>query len=70
MLKSKIADTLKIMSENPYSSKLKSHKLHGDLSHLLSASIDYEYRIIFSIKKIAEKPYIILIDLGTHEEVY
>jgi len=69
-LNEKINSTLKILQENPYADKLRTHKLHGMLSHLLSASIDYNYRIVFAIKIIDNIPSIVLIDIGTHEEVY
>jgi len=58
------------MSENPYNIKQKTHKLHGILKGLLASSIDYEFRIIFSIKNIDGEDYIVLIDIGTHDEVY
>lgn len=70
LLKEKITATLETMVENPYDVKLRTHKLHGNLMNLLSASIDYDFRIIFSIREINDVPSIILIDIGTHDEVY
>jgi mRNA-degrading endonuclease YafQ of YafQ-DinJ toxin-antitoxin module len=61
---------LKILQENPFNNKLKTHKLHGFLSNLHSASINYEFRIIFALREIEGVESIILIDIGTHEEVY
>jgi len=68
-LKKKIVITLELLSKDPFNPKLNTHKLHGNLNSLLSSYIDYEYRIIFSISK-EQKDTIILIDIGTHDEVY
>ncbi len=69
-LKDRIDSTLSIMYEDPFAQKLKTHKLHGDLQPLLASSINFEYRIVFSIKVINGVNSIILIDIGTHDEVY
>lgn len=69
-LKEKIYQTLQLLSENPFNLKLRTHKLHGSLKSLMAASIDYEYRIIFSIDEVNELSSIILIDIGTQDEVY
>lgn len=69
-IKEKISSVLKIMSDDPFHPKLRTHKLHGKLNHLFASSIDYEYRLIFSINVVEEAPSIILIDIGSHDEVY
>jgi addiction module RelE/StbE family toxin len=69
-LKLRINDVLALLQEDPFLPKLKTHKLHGKLNYLLAASIDFEYRIVFIIKEIDKKQSIILIDIGTHDEVY
>ena len=70
ILKDRITSILKIMSDDPFNPKLRTHKLHGKLSSLFASSIDFEYRIVFSIREIDEKMSIVLIDIGTHDEVY
>lgn len=70
VLKSKIVASLELLAKDPYYPGLKTHKLHGNLSHLLSAYVDYDYRIIFSVQTIDNVPSIVLVDIGTHEEVY
>jgi len=37
----------KIFRQNPFNSKLKTHKLTGKLKDFWSFSLDYQYRIIF-----------------------
>lgn len=69
-LKERINSTLEILTTDPFNPQLKTHKLHGKLSHLLACSVDHNYRIIFVIKIVQEMNFIVLIDIGTHYEVY
>jgi mRNA-degrading endonuclease YafQ of YafQ-DinJ toxin-antitoxin module len=58
---------LETFCNNPYDLSLKTHKLSGDLEGLWSFSVNYEIRVIF---KLIGKNKVLLIDIGTHEEVY
>jgi mRNA-degrading endonuclease YafQ of YafQ-DinJ toxin-antitoxin module len=54
---------------DPFDPRLKTHKLSGKLKNMWSFSIGYDLRVVFYFTK--EKPKkAILIDIGTHEEVY
>jgi addiction module RelE/StbE family toxin len=66
---SKIKDTLSILVENPFDNRLKTHKLHGILKGLYACAVDYDLRLVFTIDR-DESDTIILIDIGTHDEVY
>ena len=49
--------------------KLKTHKLSGNLKDLWSFSLDYNLGIVFYFTK--DKPKkAVLVDIGTHDEVY
>ncbi|EDM23737.1 type II toxin-antitoxin system YafQ family toxin [Caminibacter mediatlanticus] len=67
-LKEKYIKTLKLLSINPFHPSLRLHKLKGDLKEFYSVSIDMEYRIIIDFIIIDYR--IILIDIGSHDEVY
>ncbi|MBK5284560.1 MAG: type II toxin-antitoxin system mRNA interferase toxin, RelE/StbE family [Bacteroidia bacterium] len=67
-LKKKFWDALKLFSENPFHTKLKTHKLTGKLSGLWALSIDYDCRIVFKFLK--DTSEVLLIDIGSHDEVY
>ena len=67
-LVSQYEKTLKLLEINPNHPSLRLHKLHGKLSELYSVSINISYRI--SIIFLIEDDKIILIDLGSHDEVY
>lgn len=69
-LKSRINEILCLLLENPYQSKLKTHKLYRKLNLLLASSVDYVYGIVFLIKEIKSKNYIVLVDIGIYDEVF
>ncbi len=53
--------------EDPFTKELKTHKLTGKLKDLWSFSLEYDLRVIFFF---AEDNKAVLVDIGTHEEVY
>ncbi|MEW5694114.1 MAG: plasmid stabilization protein [Candidatus Hydrogenedentota bacterium] len=60
--------TLKLLEINPFHPSLRLHKLKGRLSELYSVSINISYRI--SLDFLIKKNKIILIDIGSHNEIY
>ena len=71
-LQGKILDVLELLSKDPFTPSLKSHKLAGKLDGLWSCSVAYDCRIIFAFSKdsITEEDLIVLVDIGSHDEVY
>jgi addiction module RelE/StbE family toxin len=68
--KSSIEQTLLLMEQDVFSYQLRTHKLSGNLFSLLACSCGYDCRIVFSIEKENDKEVILLIDIGTHDDVY
>jgi addiction module RelE/StbE family toxin len=66
-LKRKFWKTIKLFSSNPFSKQLRTHKLTGTLKGLWAFSVDYDTRVIFSFLKDDE---VLLIEIGSHDEVY
>ena len=60
--------TLELLELNPHHPSLRLHRLKGKLADLHSVSINISYRI--SLELIISEQEIILIDVGTHDEVY
>jgi mRNA-degrading endonuclease YafQ of YafQ-DinJ toxin-antitoxin module len=58
------------MQENPFTPSLKTHKLQGKLKDSYAASAGYDLRIIFDLSKIDGQNCIVLLSVGTHDEVY
>lgn len=71
-LQNKIIGVLNILAEDPFTPSLKSHKLTGNLTNLWSCSVNYDCRIIFrfSQDEDSDNLLIILVDIGSHDEVY
>ncbi len=67
----KIKSILNILVENPFDSRLNTHKLLGKLSEFYACNCGYDCRIVFSVEMInPETKVIYLIDLGSHDDVY
>ncbi len=71
-LRNLIETTLRQLVKDPFHPSLRTHKLQGDLSETWSCSINYSYRIIFEFieSDIEEEKVILLVNLGSHDEVY
>jgi mRNA-degrading endonuclease YafQ of YafQ-DinJ toxin-antitoxin module len=71
-LQKRIEETLQQMETDVFTPALGTHKLSGKLDGLQSCSCGYDCRIVFSIEQNAEKngEIIVLLDIGTHDEVY
>lgn len=71
-LQQRIEDTLEQMEIDIFAPALGTHKLSGKLDGLQSCSCGYDCRIVFSIEQNTEMKVevIVLLDIGTHEEVY
>ena len=66
-LEKRFRDRIEIFQNDPSDPRLKTHQLSGQLQGLWSFSIDYDVRVVFSF---IESSRVLLIDIGTHDEVY
>jgi len=71
-LKPKIELRLRLLTDDPYSPILRTHKLKGKLLGAWACTVEYDCRIVFSFETNPDtlEDEIILIDIGTHDEVY
>ena len=70
-LEQRIFDTLQKLVHDPFEPSLETHKLKGRLEGLWACKVEYDCRIVFGFESIPDKiGRIVLIDIGTHEEVY
>jgi addiction module RelE/StbE family toxin len=67
-LKKRFADVLRDLEKNPLHPRLHYHKLSGRLEGIQAVSITEKYRLTLKII-IADKE-VILLDIGSHDEVY
>ena len=56
------------LAKDPFQPALELHPLSGKLEGIWAASLTYKYRVTLTLM-ITEKE-IILLDIGTHDEVY
>ncbi len=64
--------SIKKLEQDVFYPALKTHKLSGRLAEYYGCSCGYDCRIVFSAQKgeSEKEQNIILISIGTHEEVY
>lgn len=67
-LKKNFWEALELFSNNPFDSSLKTHKLTGKLNGLWAFSVAFDCRVIF--KFYDNNKTALLIDIGSHDEVY
>lgn len=71
-LQASIEQTLEEMADDVFANRLGAHKLSGDLLGLWACSCGYDCRIVFTVEMNSEtgREVILLLDIGTHDEVY
>ena len=61
---------LRTLAEDAFHPRLKAHKLKGDLDGVWACSAGYDLRILFEFVQGDEGEGILLLTIGTHDEVY
>jgi mRNA interferase YafQ len=65
-----IEATLEQLSADPAQASLHTHKLRGSLAGCWACSAGYDLRIVFEYTQHDGQEAILLLALGTHDEVY
>jgi mRNA-degrading endonuclease YafQ of YafQ-DinJ toxin-antitoxin module len=68
----RVERTLKQLAEDPFHPTLHSHKLKGELAGAWACTVDYDNRVLFEFVRNPEsgEEEILLLTMGTHDEVY
>lgn len=71
-LRNRIYQTLRLLADDPFAPRLDAHKLKGTLSGLWACSAAYDCRIVFEFVQTSDEgeDVLLLVDIGTHDEVY
>ncbi|MBI3808500.1 MAG: type II toxin-antitoxin system mRNA interferase toxin, RelE/StbE family [Nitrospirae bacterium] len=70
-LQAEIERVLRLLADDPFDPRLRTHKLKGKLLGIWACSIGYDLRLVFEfVKSAGKEDDILLIEVGTHEEVY
>ena len=67
-LVAKFKQTVQKLENDPFEPSLKLHKLQGNLEKFHAVRLTYEYRIVLVLIIVDEQ--VILVDIGTPDEVY
>jgi mRNA interferase YafQ len=65
-----IRRTLSQLQEDAFDPGLRTHKLKGDLAGYWASSAGYDLRIVFQLVQHGGSEAILLLSVGTHDEVY
>lgn len=65
-LKNAFREVFDKLAKDPFTPSLKTHKLKGRLKEFWACAVTSDIRLIFQL----ETDAIILIDIGSHDEVY
>ncbi len=59
-----------MLHDDAFDARLKTHKLKGDLVGVWACSAGYDLRILFEFVTHSNAEAILLLTIGTHDEVY
>ncbi|MCA9237825.1 MAG: hypothetical protein KDA44_20265 [Planctomycetales bacterium] len=62
--------TLERLEQDAFDPRLKTHKLTGHLAATWACSGGYDLRVLFDFVEHEGRPAILLLTVGTHDEVY
>jgi addiction module RelE/StbE family toxin len=65
-----IRETLARLEADAFDPRLRTHKLKGDLAGCWACSAAYDLRIVFEFVQHESIEAILLLSVGTHDEVY
>jgi addiction module RelE/StbE family toxin len=65
-----IEAALAALEQDAHNSRLRTHKLKGNLDGFWACSAGYDLRIVFELTQFEGKEAILLLTVGTHDEVY
>ncbi|MBE9064278.1 type II toxin-antitoxin system mRNA interferase toxin, RelE/StbE family [cf. Phormidesmis sp. LEGE 11477] len=69
-IETRIENRLRLLVDDPFTPTLQTHRLKGKLVGSWACSVEYDCRIVFSFVEDSETNDILLIDIGSHDEVY
>jgi mRNA-degrading endonuclease YafQ of YafQ-DinJ toxin-antitoxin module len=65
-----LQESLQLLSHDAFNPLLRTHKLKGRLAGTWACSAGFDLRIVFEFVPYQDKKAILLLTVGTHEEVY
>lgn len=71
-IKARIDRVIHQLTIDPHHPSLRTHRLGGEMSGVWACSAAYDLRILFRFVRDSEtnEQYILLVDVGSHDQVY
>jgi mRNA interferase YafQ len=69
-LHDEIVAVIRQLEQNPREPWLETHKLRGEWNGYLACSVGYDLRIVFEFVENKPENDVLLVAIGTHDEVY
>ena len=69
-LKETLRLILKLLATDELHPRLRTHKLKGQLQGRWACRVAYDIRIIFRFEEVDGEMFIVLLTIGTHDDVY
>lgn len=67
-LQEKVDNVIREFYKNPFAPSLQNHKLKGKMSYARAILVGYDFRIVF--QEFDNYTLVLMLDLGTHNQVY
>ncbi len=67
-IEAEFRERVNIFKKNPFDPRLKTHKLTGSLKGWWSFSVEYNLRVVFSLRNKNQEA--LFMNIGSHDEVY
>jgi len=65
-----LRETLRLLAEDAFDPRLRTHKLKGELAGCWASSGGRDLRLVFEFVRHSGSEAILLLSIGTHDEVY
>jgi mRNA interferase YafQ len=65
-----VETALALFSHDAFDPRLRTHKLSGPLEDRWACSVTYEFRIVFRFVSFQAQEAILLLSIGTQDDVY
>jgi mRNA interferase YafQ len=65
-----LQSTLELLTADAFDARLKTHKLKGNLAGVWACSAGRDLRVLFEFVEREDAEAILLLSVGTHDEVY
>ncbi len=63
-------DVLRLLVHDPFSKRLRTHQLRGELQNSYACRVTYKIKIVFKLVRYQQQPAILLESISSDREIY